>query len=335
MKQAANDVDQIKRLSTLSCADMIFAGSTILTGNQLRQDLRRWLSPPDPSTNHNIACSAHYEGTAAWFFQGSIFKEWKTTDSLLWIYGKRTFVDCFSLVLSGIDVRFEAGSGKSVLWFVIFNSFYHSLLTWSDSSSVIQDIATIYEAGQASMCYFYFDFRDVDKQHWHNLVHSLLTQLSARSGPRCDILSHLYANHDDGAQQPSDGLLAKCLKEMLSLPDQHPIYLIIDALDECPNSSGIPSSRQRVLVLVKELVELRLSNLHICVTSRPEIDIREILEPLAVHRVSIHDQTGQKQDIVDYVRSVVYSNSEPIMRRWRTVDKELVIETLSERADGM
>ena len=215
------------------------------------------------------------------------------------------------------------------------NSFRHGLLTWSDSSSVIQEIGTICEAGQASMCYFYFDFRDINKQHWHDLVRSLLIQLSARSGPRCDILSHLYADHDDGAQQPNDGLLAKCLKEMLSLPEQHPIYLIFDAIDECSNSSGIPSSRQRVLMLIKEIVELHLPNLHICVTSRPEIDIRDVLEPLAVHRVSIHDQTGQKQDIVDYVRSVVYSNSEPIMRRWRTVDKELVIETLSEKAGGM
>ena len=37
----------------------------------------------------------------------------------------------------------------------------------------------------------------------------------------------------------------------------------------------------------------------------------------------------------DYVRSVVYSNSEPIMKRWSTEDNELVIETLSETADGM
>ena len=118
MKQAANDVDQIKRLSTPSPADIIIVGSTIFPGNQLRQDLRRWLSPPDPSTNHNIACSAHHEGTAAWFFQGSIFREWKTTDPLLWIHGKRAFVICFSLVLNSIDIIFEAGSGKSVLWFV-------------------------------------------------------------------------------------------------------------------------------------------------------------------------------------------------------------------------
>jgi hypothetical protein len=122
---------------------------------------------------------------------------------------------------------------------------------------------------------------------------------------------------------------------MLTLPDQLPTYLVIDALDESPNSSGIPSPRERVLQLVKELVELGLPNLHICVTSRPEIDIRGVIEPLTSRRVSLHDQSGQKTDIVEYVKSVVYSNSEPIMRRWRTEDKELVVEVLSERADGM
>ena len=91
MRQAANDVDEMKRSSFTNNIDIISAGSTVLTGNQLRQDLRRWLSPPDPSTNHNIACNAHYEGTAAWFFQGRIFGEWKTTRSLLWLHGKRMF----------------------------------------------------------------------------------------------------------------------------------------------------------------------------------------------------------------------------------------------------
>jgi hypothetical protein len=109
----------------------------------------------------------------------------------------------------------------------------------------------------------------------------------------------------------------------------------MDALDESPNSPGIPSPRQKVLQLVKELIDLSLPNLHICVTSRPEIDIRNVIEPLTSRRVSLHDQSGQKEDIADYVRSVVYSNSEQIMRRWRTEDKELVITSLSERADGM
>ena len=190
------------------------------------------------------------------------------------------------------------------------------------------------KAGNASMAYFYFDFRDANKQGFRDLLLSLLTQLSARSG-RCDILSDLYSAHDEGKNQPSDDTLAECLKEMLTLPDQCPTYLVIDALDESPNTTGIPSPRERVLQIVKELVEPRHSNLHICVTSRPEVDIRDILEPLTSRQVSLHDQSGQKKDIVEYIKSVVYSNSQPIMKRWRTEDKELVIEVLSERADGM
>src|SRR5579863_7399264 len=101
------------------------------------------------------------------------------------------------------------------------------------------------------MCYFYFDFRDTNKQHWPGLVRSLLIQLSTRSGPCCDILSRLYEDHNNGAQQPNDGALANCLKGMLTLPNQLPIYLIVDALDECSNTSGIPSSREQVLLLIK------------------------------------------------------------------------------------
>ena len=185
------------------------------------------------------------------------------------------------------------------------------------------------------MAYFYFDFRDADKQGLRDLVCSLLIQLSAHSGPHCDILSNLYSDHDEGKIQPSDIDLAKCLKEMLGLPSQDPTYLIIDALDESPNTPGIPSPRERVLQFLRELDEIGVPNLRICVTSRPEIDIRKALEPLTSRRVSLHDQSGQKEDIAEYVKSVVYSNSEQIMRRWRTEDKELVIKTLCERANGM
>jgi hypothetical protein len=203
------------------------------------------------------------------------------------------------------------------------------------SSSIIEDIKALCEDGEASMTYFYFDFRSANKQGLRDLVSSLLTQLSARSTLRCNILSELYLVHDSGTKQPSDSDLTQCLKDMLSLPDQRPIYLIIDALDESPDTSGVPSSRERVLHLLTELVDLRLPNLHICVTSRPEIDIRDVIVPLTSLRVSLHDQSGQKEDIADYVRSFVYSDSEPIMRRWKKEDKELVIEMLSERADGM
>ena len=203
------------------------------------------------------------------------------------------------------------------------------------SSTIIEDIKSLCEAGQASMAYFYLDFRNANKQDLHDLLTSLLTQLSACSRPLCDILSKLYLDHDNGKNQPSDSVLTKCFKEILSLPDHHHVYLIMDALDESPISSGIPSARERVLQLLKELVDLGLPKLHICATSRPEIDIQNAIELLTSLRVSLHDEAGQKEDIVEYVRSIVYSDSDTNMKRWKKEDKELVVKILAERADGM
>ncbi|KAI9432209.1 hypothetical protein H4582DRAFT_1777559, partial [Lactarius indigo] len=269
----------------------------IIDGNQLRRDLRNWISPPDPSINYNTACSAHHEGTAAWLTQGDAFKAWTTSGCLLWVHGK-------------------PGSGKSIL-----------------SSVIIRDLEDVCKAGFALTAYFYFDFKDTAKQDSRALLSSLLVQLSHRSDVCCDILHTLYTTHRHGSEQPNDDALAQCLKTMLAALGATPIYLILDAVDECVNTSGMPSPREKVLRLVKELVGLKLANLHLCITSRPEIDIRNALEPLAAHRISLHDETGQNEDIANYVSSVVHSDSR--MRRWRAEERDMVVGTLSAKADGM
>jgi hypothetical protein len=191
------------------------------------------------------------------------------------------------------------------------------------------------ETGSAIMAYFYFDFKDLKKQTCRDLLLSLIYQLSTRSRPCCGILHRVYEAHEKGTLQPSDDTLKECLKQMLSLPGQRPIFIILDALDECPDSSGLPPPRSEVLQLVKGIIDLHLRGLYICATSRPEVDIRAVLEPLAFRSVSLHDESGQKTDIAEYVRSVVNSPLSTAMRRWRTDDKNMVIETLTERADGM
>ena len=208
-------------------------------------------------------------------------------------------------------------------------------LTSPTSSAIIQDMTALQEAGQATIAYFYFDFRDTDKRDLRNALASLLTQLSAYSDSYCDILCHVHTTHNNGAVQPSNETMITCLKEMLVLPGQGPIYIILDALDECPKTSGIPSAREEVLDFLKDLVGAQLPSLHICVTSRPENDIQKAIEPLAFRSLSIHGQKGQKKDIDEYIRFVVYAKSDTPMGRWRKKDKELVIHTLSEKADGM
>ena len=183
------------------------------------------------------------------------------------------------------------------------------------------------------MAYFYFDYKDIDKQKLCNLLPSLLIQLSARSDPCCDILSQLYFSHDRGVWKPSDRAMVECLKEMLTVQAQGPTYIIMDALDECPISSTVPSPREEVLELVEELVGLHLPNVHLCVTSRPEHDIQAVLKDLTLRAVSLHDESGQQGDIANYVAFFVRSDRR--MRRWRDEDKDLVIKTLPEKADGM
>ena len=117
-ERSANIADEEKRsYSDLITVDSL--GLFILTENLLREKSKQWLSPPDPSTNHIIARKAHHKGTASWFFQGSIFEQWKSSPSLLWVHGKRTSFSSLLLYIPLIPI-FAAGSGKSVLWSVIF-----------------------------------------------------------------------------------------------------------------------------------------------------------------------------------------------------------------------
>ena len=120
---------------------------------------------------------------------------------------------------------------------------------------------------------------------------------------------------------------------MLSLPGQGPIWIVVDALDECPNFQGTPSARMEVLEFVKEIVNLKLPNVNLCVVSRLELDIRLVLEPLTTLKISLHDENGQKEDIIKYIESVVHSDRR--MGKWREEDQNLVIDTLSQNADGM
>jgi hypothetical protein len=178
------------------------------------------------------------------------------------------------------------------------------------------------------MGYYYFDFRDSTKQDIRGLLASLLAQLCAKSDSCYDILSELYSKNNSGSQQPNNRSLTECLKKMLQLPLQPMIFIIVDAVDECPNSTGFPNTpRERVLDLLEEFLELNLPDLRICVTSRPEVDIRDILGRLASHHISLPDGRGQKNDIFEYISFFVLTDRK--MRRWRPEDKQLVFSLKS------
>jgi hypothetical protein len=243
------------------------------------------------------------------------------------------FFELLTSMLYLYHVDLKRGRGKA--------RFCMSSLLWSflrlfiapTRSAIIQDIEVMHEVGLATMAYYYFDFRDVKKQDCYGLLSSLILQLSAESDSCYNILSQLYSAHTLGIRKPNIGALKNCMMDMLSLPGQAPIYVIVDALDECPNFMGRLSAREEVLDLIEELINLKLPNVHLCVASRPEIDIRVVLEPLTSLKISLHDERGQQEDIIRYIKSVVRSDRS--MRRWKEEDRQLVIDALSDRADGM
>jgi hypothetical protein len=142
-----------------------------------------------------------------------------------------------------------------------------------------------------------------------------------------------YSEHAMGVRRPSNNALVGCLKDLIKLPGQAPVYLIVDALNECPRTPAFPPPRADVLNLIEELIKSQIPNLRICVTSRPDPDIKDVLDPLIFHSVSLHEESGQNRDIEEYIKLVI--NTHPKNRRWKVEDKQLVIDVLTKNADGM
>jgi hypothetical protein len=200
------------------------------------------------------------------------------------------------------------------------------------SSTIIEDIRAMQKAGLASLAFFYCDFREDRKKELRGLLSSFLVQLYYQSDSYFDIISNFYSEHILGSRPPSDDALAECLKDLLKIPGLAPVYLIVDGLDECPNPSVVRSPRAEVLSFIEELIETQILNLRVCVTSRPEVDIKDVLDPLIFCSVSLHDESGQKRDIEDYIKSIINTRK---TRRWREEHRKLAIDVLTEYSNGM
>src|SRR5579863_4082922 len=193
-------------------------------------------------------------------------------------------------------------------------------LMTSFSSAIIEDIDDMRKRGLASLAFFYHDFNDDRKRNLRGLVSSALVQLCHQSDSYSDLLSDFYSEHASGSQEPSDDELAKRLKDVLMVTGQAPVFLIVDALDECSDTSDIPSPREEVLEFVEGLVESRIPNLRICVTSRPEVDITTVLGRLTSCSVFIHNEKGHLEDIANYIKWAV--NEDPKnQNKWKAEDK--------------
>lgn len=166
-------------------------------------EIRRWLSPPDPSINYQKALRVRQSDTGLWFLESEVYSKWKrNASSFIWLYG-------------------IPGCGKTIL-----------------SSTVTQDILHYCANDPGTVvAYFYFDFTDVDKQNPKLMVQSLISQLSEQCIKMPLALEALYSSLYKGNRQPSLDALMNVLQQMLQEFPQS--YLILDALDECADRSEL------------------------------------------------------------------------------------------------
>jgi hypothetical protein len=201
------------------------------------------------------------------------------------------------------------------------------------SSTIIEHVYAMQKDGLASLAFFYCDFRDGRKTELRGLLLSFLDQLCHQSDSYFNILSKFCSERGKGLRHPSDRALAGCLKNLLNLRGLAPVYLIVDALDECPKTSIVRSRRAEVLSFIEDLVTTtQIRSLHVCITSRSEHDIKRVLDILIFRSVCLHDEGGQNRDIEDYIKSVINTYTKEI---WDDEDRKLAIDGLTEKSRGM
>jgi hypothetical protein len=248
-----------------------------------------WLAPPDPGTNHASARQHHESQTGGWLLRSTQYTNWKTgAVSHLWIHGK-------------------AGCGKTVL-----------------SSTAIEDIrGTCEKDADISYAFFYFSFSDERKQSDGDLLRSLVVQLGWRE-PGLSMLLQAYKNTKSSV--PGADELEKIL--LASVRPCARVYLIIDALDECPEDH---EARQHVLERIERLTQ-GASNLKILATSRELPAIRESMVALASQpmRIATSDVDA---DIQRYVANQLLGDRS--FRKFRKETLDLIESTIASKADGM
>ena len=248
-----------------------------------------WLSPPDPWINHASARRHHEPHTGSWFLQSDYYQRWKGGHIRhLWLHGK-------------------AGCGKTVL-----------------SSTVIEDVRMHCESAvNTALAVFYFSFSDGRKQSFESLLLSLVAQLGGR-GTGLSILQREYDKPNRNLPGPI--VLEEILTLSISQYDE--VFLVLDALDECPESED---ARWNMLGGLKALCE-RASNLKILATSRELRDIHERIESLGADFVPISKRPVDA-DIARYVGNEL--SRDPKLSRLNEDLKILVMKTFAEKADGM
>jgi hypothetical protein len=195
----------------------------------------------------------------------------------------------------------------------------------SCSSAIVEDIKAECDMDYSqSMAYFYFDFNDPKKQTLDDLCRSLITQLFEYSNDAFQTVYKLYASNKDGRSPPEAKAVENALHDIL-VAGTNRLYIVIDALDECPSRDGL-------LRWMKEVIALSPNHVSILTTSRREQDIVISLQDVALAAVNM-EKAAVDADIRCHVVHQLETNER--LRKWSPEVKKEIEDSLLSRAHGM
>jgi hypothetical protein len=174
------------------------------------------------------------------------------------------------------------------------------------------------------IAYFYFYYAEADKQSLRGMLSSIISQLEEQLLEAPSPLLALYKRLGSGAHEPSIPELITCLESLITALSARPIFIVLDALDECSK----PEELEHVLC---DLVQSNEGQVHVFVTSRPEDAVVKMLRPLTTSELDL--SSVNNGDISLYIEHVL--SEEKPFRSWKQVHRELVLNHLLEHCDGM
>ncbi|KAJ7926134.1 ankyrin repeat-containing domain protein [Mycena leptocephala] len=272
------------QISTTDGNERIMKDLKELNTRYLDSSVYSWLKAPDARTNHNTARSLHDGDTGSWLVRSFEYKSWKSmSSSLLWINGK-------------------PGAGKTII-----------------CSTAIEDMLA---TPGGILAYFYFYYGAADKQSLRGMLSSIISQLEEQLLDNPSPLHTLYQKLGSGVHEPSIPELTACLKSLIIALSARPIFIALDALDEC-------SKPNELAPVLRNL--LQSAGVHIFVTSRPEDSVVKMLRPLMTCELDLRSVI--KGDISLHLGRVL-AEEDPFCS-WTQGDRDLVLNHLLEHSDGM
>ncbi|KAJ6537528.1 hypothetical protein DFH09DRAFT_1090885 [Mycena vulgaris] len=195
---------------------------------------------------------------------------------------------------------------------------YSGSLSPSSSSTIINTI----HARAEHYVFFSFDTNNPEQQTATQLLCSLVTQLSIRSDPPDSKLDALWTSQASGQKLLTDvELISDALLPLLKDFNQKPVYIMLDALNEC-------SERHGLLHLITMMLNANLPNVRILVTSRPEVQAGR---PELVERaVSVSLEGCVDGDIKLYLTEVLSKES-----GWIYEKRDEIKRGLLQRSNGI